>query len=135
MVFGGNGDKGDKTSLEKELEGILRTDSTANAFGSQELLTAISMIIMADKDVKENVFRYNFPSYGHAVAAAYGYSKLKEHGYDAGIELLELLLGFTSAIKEQRIRDLVQAVIGQQQAERREHSSVSDRVKNWAMNR
>lgn len=118
----------------QKLEEILSTDSTDKAFRSQEVLSAIRMIILSDPEIMDNAMRYALPDKRYCVAAASLWRKLKKHNYDDGIEQLKLLLGLLCSVKGDRINRLVEAVIGEQKvkAQSGSFSAASDKIKQWA---
>ncbi len=135
-IVGGNG----HSELTKEQIDALGAfvhspESTDKAFKNQDMLNAIRMIILADPDIMENVFRYNIPDRRFACAAASYHRKCKEHNYNDGINQLMMQLGLMGSIGEARIKHLVQAVIGDREWKDNQNKGFADKFKNWALNK
>jgi len=122
--------KGKQTDTA-ELDAItafLGGDTIDKAFGSQDFINALRMLILSDPDIMQMVFRFRVPSRRHAIAQAVLWRQYEDHGYTKGLKQLQLLFGFQSNINDERINALVQAIT----AEKREAKQpVGERVRQF----
>ena len=122
-------DDGNKNLSTAELEAYLGDGSIDKAFKSQDVLNAIRMIILQDKEIMENSMRYNLPNRRWCIAAASYVRKCVEHGYNKGIDQVMMQLGFMTSIGGERIKQLVTAVIGEQKWQQGKGNGMIDKIK------
>jgi hypothetical protein len=123
---------GKVNASEDEITALLKNNSIDNAFANKDVVNAIRMIIMSDKEIMDNVMRYNIPSKRFAVAAASYIRKCDEHGYVKGIDQIKMQLGLMTSIGEKRINDLVTAVIGERKWQEGQQNGGGGMLKNIA---
>lgn len=111
----------------EELMGRLGKTTIDDAFKDQDMLNALRMIIMSDKDIEQMVMRYNLPSRQFAVAVASLWRKYEAKEYEIGKRQILILLGLMASVGNQRINDLVHAIT----AEKKQSGDMGERFKNW----